>query len=197
MVDNAKTSNGASPTPITLTNVLKAWTNCKSPEAPERATKLLAGMEELYEHGTLKIKPNVVNYTVVLDCLAYACTSSAAEIAENMLKDMVSSEDPNLRPNVVSYNSVIKAWSHAKDPESASKITILLRDLIDQSEKDSKLKPTENTFGTILKFLADSDLPDKAERAMSIQNLMDIFLDDRKPVQPWVEKELQRCMSDA
>jgi len=187
------TSGGAAPTLITLTNVLKAWTKTRSPEAPHRAIALLAKMEELYKNGVLAVKPNVVNYSVVLDCLAYGRSASSAERAENLLQRMVDSEDPNLHPNVVSYNCVIKAWSYARDPNAAAKITSLLRDLIDQSERNSKMRPNENTFGTVLKFLADSELPDKAKRAQAIENLMNIFL-EREPKQ-WIRKELRRCLS--
>jgi hypothetical protein len=193
MVEGSKSSNVASPTPITLTNVLKAWTQTKSPEASDRSVALLETMEELYSDGILAMKPNVVNYSVVLDCLAYARKASAAERAERILQSMVNSDDPNVRPNVVSYNCVIKAWSYARDPMSASKITSFLRDLIDQSEINPKMRPNEQTFGTVLKFVADSDLPDKAKRARAIENLMNIFL-EREPKQ-WIKKELKRCLS--
>jgi len=192
MVDGSTKFGEASPTSITLTNALKAWTQTKSSEASHRAIKLLARMEELYKDGVLSVKPNVVHYSVVLDCLAYARSSSAAQRAENMLHRMTTLNDPNLCPNVVSYNCVIKAWSYAQDQRSASKITFLLRNLIDRSEKNPKMRPNENTFGTILRFLADSNLPNKAKRARAIENLMNIFL-EREPKQ-WIKKELKRCI---
>ena len=193
MVDASIHSDGAAPTSISLTNVLKAWTQTKTPEASDRATELVEKMEDWYEDGVLAVKPNVVNYSVVLDCLAYARKSSAAERAEQMLQQMAESDDPNVRPNVVSYNCVIKAWSYARDPRSTNRITAVLRDLIDQSENNPKMRPNENTFGTILKFLADSDVPDKAKRARAIENLMNMFL-EREP-KPWIQKELRRCLS--
>ena len=197
MIGGSRTVNnyndGASPTPITLTNVLKAWVKTRSPEASDRAIALLAKMEEYYRDGRLPVKPNVVNYSVVLDCLAYARKRTAAERAESMLKRMEISDDPKMHPSVVSYNSVIKAWSYARDPRSATKITALLRKLIDGSESDPKMRPNEITFGTILKFLADSDLPDKEKRAKAIQNLMNTFL-GREP-KLWVRNELKKCLS--
>ncbi len=193
MVDGSMASGGASPTHITLTNVLKAWTQTRSPEAPHRSIELLTRMEQFYKDGVLAVKPNVVHYSVVLDCLAYGRSTSAAERAEYLLQRMMDSGDPNLQPNVISYNCVIKAWSYAKDPSSVTKITSLLRDLIDQSETNPKMRPNDNTFGTVLKFLADSDLPDKVKRAKAIENLMNIFL-ERGPKQ-WVKRELQRCLS--
>jgi pentatricopeptide repeat protein len=193
MVDASIHSDGAAPTSISLTNVLKAWTQTKTPEASDRAMELVEKMEDWYEDGVLAVKPNVVNYSVVLDCLAYARKASAAERAEQMLQQMAESDDPNVRPNVVSYNCVIKAWSYARDPRSTNRITAVLRDLIDQSENNPKMRPNENTFGTILKFLADSDVPDKAKRARAIENLMNMFL-EREP-KPWIQKELRRCLS--
>jgi len=187
--------SAARPTAITLTNVLKAWAQTKSPDAANRAVALLAKMENWYRTGQLSVKPNAVHYSVVLDALAYARTATAAERAEAMLRGMEASDDPKLHPNAVSYNCVIKAWSYSRDPRSANKITGLLRELIDHS--DPKLRPNENTFGTILKFLADSDLPtkEKRARATAIQNLMKMFL-DREP-KPWIRKELGRCLDRA
>jgi len=196
MVDGSKTldsGGGASPTPITLTNVLKAWVRTKSPQASDRAIALLARMEQYYRDGILDVKPNGVNYSVVLDCLAYSRKSSAAERAERMLQRMEASDDPNMHPSVVSYNSVIKAWSYTRDPRSSTKITALLRNLIDRSETNPQMKPNENTFGVILKYLADSDLPDKKIRAKAIRNLMKKFL-DREPKQ-WVMNEFKKCLS--
>eukprot|EP00536_Pseudo-nitzschia_multiseries_P007723 jgi/Psemu1/287323/fgenesh1_pg.184_\ len=197
MVDGSKTprSDGASPTSITLTNVLRAWVKTRSHHASDRAIALLAKMEQYYRDGILAVKPNGVNYSVVLDCLAYSRKSSTAERAETMLQRMEASDDPKMHPSVVSYNSVIKAWSYTRDPRSATKITALLRHLIDRSEANPEMRPNENTFGVILKFLADSDLPDKEQRARAIQNLMKKFL-DREP-KPWVMNEFKKCLSSS
>jgi hypothetical protein len=187
--------NIASPNSITLTNVLNAWAKTRSPDASDRAISLLEKMEQFYIDGILAVKPNVVNYSVVLDCLAYAKQTSAAVRAESMLRQMAASDDPNLHPTVVSYNSVIKAWSYTRDDtkKSSVKITSLLREIIDQSESNPKMRPNSTTFGQVLKFLNESDLPDKAKRAKAIENIMKIFL-DHEPKE-WVKKELQKCLS--
>jgi len=54
-----------------------------------------------------------------------------------------------------------------------------------------KLRPNERTFGTILKFLADSSIPNKAKRARAIENLMKIFLESEP--KEWIRKELEKC----
>jgi hypothetical protein len=187
----------ASPNSITLTNVLNAWAKTRSPNASDRAITLLEKMEQFYSDGILAVKPNVVNYSVVLDCLAYAKQTPAAVRAESMLRQMAASDDPNLHPTVVSYNSVIKAWSYTRDDtkKSAVKITSLLREIIGQSEINPKMRPNSTTFGQVLKFLNESDLPDKAKRAKAIENIMKIIL-DREPKE-WVKKELQKCLSSS
>ena len=130
MIDNHQMNpKNASPSAITLTNVLNAWAKTRSPLASDRAVALLEKMEQYYTSKVLNVKPNAINYSVVLDCLAYAKKKSAAEYAESMLRKMATSDDPHLHPNVASYNSVIKAWSYARDPNSAAKITNILRDL--------------------------------------------------------------------
>merc|ERR1712238_343451 len=140
MLDSSRISSDtiALPSAITLTNVLNAWSKTRSPEASDRALALLAKIEQFYRDGILAVKPNVVHYSVVLDCLAYAKHASAAEYAESVLRKMIASNDPNMQPTVISYNSVIKAWAYARDRKSITKITSLLREIIVQSENDPK-----------------------------------------------------------
>ncbi|OEU20868.1 hypothetical protein FRACYDRAFT_234500 [Fragilariopsis cylindrus CCMP1102] len=179
----------ASPNSITFTNVLNAWAKTRSPDASDRAISLLEKMEKFYSDGILAVKPNVVNYSVVLDCLAYAKQTPAAVRAESMLRQMAASDDPNLHPTV--------AWSYTRDDtkKSVVKITSLLREIIGQSESNPKMRPNSTTFGQVLKFLNESDLPDKVKRAKAIENIMKIFL-DHEPKE-WVKKELQKCLSSS
>jgi len=197
MLDSSRISSDiiALPSAITLTNVLNAWSKTRSPEASDRALALLAKMEKFYRDGILAVKPNVVHYSVVLDCLAYAKHASAAECAESVLRKMIASNDPNMQPTVISYNSVIKAWAYARDRKSITKITSLLREIIVQSESNPKMRPNSITFGQVLKFLNESDLPDKANRAKAIENLMEIFMENEP--KEWVRKELQECLLTA
>merc|ERR1711865_826289 len=182
-----------SPNPITLTNVLNAWSKTKSREAPGRVLSLLAKMEQFYSEGKLAIKPNVVHYSVATDCLAYAKSTLAAECAENMLRKMAASKDQNMIPTVVSYNSVIKAWCFARDPRSITRITCLLREIIEQSEYNPKMRPNSSTFGQVLVFLNNNNVPDKINRAKAIKSLMDTFLHGNP--KNWVQRELKLCLA--
>ena len=184
----------AAPNVITFSAVLSAWAKTqRNQEAPERAETLLQQMKHLSDTGVLPhAKPNVISYSIVLDCLAYARSSSAALRADSILREMKASDDPNVQPNVVSYNSVIKAWSFSRDPNALSKVTTLLKEIISLSESDGnkKFTPNVNTFGSVLKVLADSDVPDKEARAQVVLKLMEKFgvvLND------WGRDQLRRC----
>jgi pentatricopeptide repeat protein len=185
--------SAAVPNIITFTAVLSAWAKTRSyAEAPERAELLLQRMEQLYQSGALDVKPNVVSYSIVLNCLAYAKRKSAAEKAESILHQMISSNDEDIQPNLVSYNSVIKAWSFARDPEAVPRVTALLKELLEQAKGNPKMTPNANTFGSVLKTLADSHLPDKEKRAEAVVNLMEKFGIE---LTDWSRNQLTKCTS--
>jgi pentatricopeptide repeat protein len=193
-IDDKQQSAKAAPTIITFTAVLSAWAKTRhSAQAVERAELLLRRMEQLYQSGALiDIKPNVVTYSIVLDCLAYAKRTSAAERAESILRKMKASDDKDVQPNVVSYNSVIKAWSFTRrDPQAVPRVTALLKELLDQAEAGNpKMRPNANTFGGVLKTLADSHVPDKEKRAQVVVNLMKKYGIE---MPDWVRNQLEKC----
>ena len=183
----------AAPNVITFSAVLSAWRKTRfSAEAPERAELLLQRMEQLYQSGDLDVKPNVVTYSIVLDCLAYAKRKSAAEKAESILHQMIQSNDNDVEPNIVSYNACLKAWSFVRDPEAVPRVTTLLKELLEKAERNPKLTPNAHTFGSVLKTVADSHLPDKAKRAEAVVNLMKKFGIE---MTDWSKMQLQKCKS--
>ncbi|CAJ1948331.1 unnamed protein product [Cylindrotheca closterium] len=179
------------PNIITFTAVLSAWAKTRfNRQAAKRAESLLQQMEKLHVSGALDVKPNYVSYSIVLDCLAYAKKKSATERAEVLLEQMKQSTDRDLQPNVISYNAVIKAWSFVKDPRTVSKVISLLDELIEKSQENHRMAPNANTFGSVLKTIADSRHADKSSRADAIVVLMEeqnIILND------WGKNQLKRC----
>jgi pentatricopeptide repeat protein len=183
------------PNVITFTAVLSAWAKTRFyKHAPKRAEKILEQMEKLHQSGALDdVKPNCVSYSILLDCLAYAKKNSSAAKAESILNQMKQSDDRDLQPNVISYNSVIKAWSFTRDAQAVAKVTALLEELLEKSEADPRMTPNSNTFGSVLKTIGDSRLPDKGQRAESVVNLMGKY---RVPINDWSRNQLQRCQND-
>ncbi|KAL3935591.1 MAG: hypothetical protein SGBAC_008915 [Bacillariaceae sp.] len=183
------------PNIITFTAVLSAWAKTRfNRQAAKRAESLLAQMEKLHVSGALDVKPNYVSYSIVLDALAYAKKKSATERAEALLEQMKESTDRDLQPNVVSYNAVIKAWSFVQDPRTVSKVISLLDELIEKSQKNHRMAPNANTFGSILKTIADSRHDDKASRADAIVALMENF---NIVLNDWGKNQLKRCYASA
>jgi pentatricopeptide repeat protein len=170
------------PSDVTFTAVLSAWTKSRNVNnAPERAERLLKRMRRYRDSGVLDIKPDVASYSAVLDCLAYMKRPWAAEKAETILRKMSKSDDPDVRPNIISYNCVLKAWSLARGPHAFIRATALLKEVLAQAEHNCQMAPNINTFGHVLKCLADSSLPDKDTRASSLKALMQKYgveLDD-------------------
>eukprot|EP00980_Cylindrotheca_fusiformis_P007024 scaffold1475_cov111-Cylindrotheca_fusiformis.AAC.3 len=182
------------PNIITFTAVLSGWAKTRFyRHAPKRAEQLLEQMEKLHESGALDVKPNCVSYSILLDCLAYSKKQSSAEKAERILQKMKQSDDHDFHPNVISYNSVIKAWSYTKDPRAVDKVFALLEELLEKSETDPKLTPNANTFGSVLKTIADSRLDDKRERAESLLLIMEKYGVSKRG---WIQNQLQRCQSN-
>jgi hypothetical protein len=104
---------------------------------------------------------------------------------------MTASDDKDVQPNVVSYNSVIKAWSFTRDPQAVLRATALLRELLDQAEAGNpKMRPNANTFGGVLKTLADSHVLDKEKRAKVVVNLMEKYGIEMKD---WIRNQLEKC----
>jgi hypothetical protein len=220
-LDEDGATAAAAPNNITFSAVLSAWAKTqKNPQASERAERLLQQMKHLAAAAAANddnnnddasgssnkrslpdIKPNVVSYSIVLDCLAYAKTTAAAIRAQSLLREMQASDDPAVQPNVISYNSVIKAWSLSRDPNALFKVTALLKEMMEQAERqqhghttNKNNKPTTtpnaNTFGSVLKVLADSHVPDKEKRARVVVKLMEKF---QIPWNDWSRHQMKRC----
>jgi pentatricopeptide repeat protein len=185
----------AAPNLITFTAVLSAWAKTSNnAQAPERAELLLQRMGQLSQSGALDVKPNVISYSIVLDCLARSKTRSGAERAETILRHMASSDDKDVQPNVISYNSVIKAWSFTRDPEAVPRVTALLKEVLDQAEGNSRMTPNANTFGSVLKTVASSRLPDKEKRAQVVVDLMQKFGIEWSA---WSRTQFKMCATDS
>ena len=191
-MDNKGTN--MAPNNVTFSSVLSAWAKTQhDPSAPERAERLLQEMKQLAQLQDFPdVKPNVISYSIVLDCWAYAKSTAAAERAEKILREMQESNDPNLQPNALSFNAVIKAWSLSRDPRALVKVMCLLKEMIDGLENHGKkqLTPNANTFGSVLKVLAESSAPDKDKRAQIIVSLMEKFGIEWND---WSRRQLKRC----
>jgi pentatricopeptide repeat protein len=190
-----KGEHGAKPNMLTFTAILSSWAKCRTnPKAPLRAEEVLQSMYDFYQSGVLNVKPNVISYTIVLDCLANVQRTWAAERAESILRYMIESGDElDIRPNIVSYNSVIKAWSGTQDAKAVTRVTALLAELMEIAEIDPAMRPRVQTFGSVLKTVAASHLPGRAQRAKAVVSMMqkyNVTPDD------YCTQQLSKCQQD-
>jgi pentatricopeptide repeat protein len=102
--------------------VLDAWSNHKSPKAPERAESILTRMWQLYESGRVATKPTVATYTKVLECWTKSKYDGAPAHAEGILRTMYNlflDGHEDLLPTSDNVNAIMRAWVKRGNPERA------------------------------------------------------------------------------
>ena len=124
----------ARPNAYTYNAVINAWANSGDfPLASERAEQLLAEMERSADP---RVRPTIVTWNAVLDCLAKAGGRQGAERAEELLRQLESRYEEAAaagrepggvpRPNARSFNTVMNAWAKSGTEEAASKAVNIL-----------------------------------------------------------------------
>jgi pentatricopeptide repeat protein len=184
------------PNVISFTCVLDAWARSRSKEAPERCQEILNQMQRLHQQGLADSKPDVRAYHVVIDCWAKSHKADAPEKAERLVLQMYrmanSGEDPDLKPDMACYNSVLNAWArHENRSEAADQAQSFFEKIISTYEKsresgdnDPRLKPTLQTYTTLLAAWSRSTRPDGPEKAQAAYDDM---------VRRYMEGEVHLC----
>jgi len=148
------------PDKITLTSVILAWANSKRPDAPREALRVLEGMYRQYEsERDFRIKPDTVAYNAVLAALANVENNGPK--AEQLLRKMQHSEDPDCAPSVVSYGTVLAAYKNSPAcAEAVDRSESLLFELV---YSDRKVGLNTVCFATVLSTMAKRGLAERAE----------------------------------
>lgn len=136
----------------------------------EEAEATLLQMEALYEAGELDEAPNVMSYSTVLDGYARSTDPGASMQAESLLQRMLEKHRDGksaVTPNAVSFNSVILAHVNSGNIHAAeSLVQRMHEEYVRSGNKD--VRPTLETYSTILSGLAKSRQRDAGERAENI-----------------------------
>jgi pentatricopeptide repeat protein len=157
-----------------FSTVLSAWSNHRSPTAPQRAQDVLKRMWDLYEKGQLDSKPAVVSYGCVIHCWVQSTKPNAPEMAEALLRELQSiSQQPehkDLKPNAVIYNSVLNAYAKRGQ---AKKAEALLQEMYDDYyHGNESARPNLRAFAVVLNAWSKSRFPDAPQRAEDILKKM-------------------------
>jgi pentatricopeptide repeat protein len=163
----------ARPSHDTFQIVMSSIVNAK--DALERLERLIHRMKELEEtHGWHDLKPKSSIRVLLLQALADSRLFLAAKRATRILKDMETSEDPDMRPTPQCYAEVLSAWSRSRHPEAAERTQALFQDMLKKYQAgDDSCRPNSKAYGTVLSSYAYSDHPDAPLRALSLLNELD------------------------
>jgi pentatricopeptide repeat protein len=162
----ANGEHGASPTAVTFSLVVTAWSKSGDFNAAQRAEAVLRQMRSMYEAGAVAMKPDFLVYSALITCWAHSKLKGAPERAWGILGEMrqrARAGDSGLKPDVVSYNAVLQAFSQARIPERAED---MLKRMYDEYQQgDVNTKPDLWSFNTVLAAWARSSAPDAVERS--------------------------------
>jgi pentatricopeptide repeat protein len=162
----ANGEHGASPTAVTFSLVVTAWSKSGDFNAAQRAETVLMQMRSMYEAGAVAMKPDFLVYSALITCWAHSKLKGAPERAWGILGEMrqrAKAGDSGLKPDIVSYNAVLQAFSQARIPERAED---MLKRMFDEYQQgDVNTKPDLWSFNTVLAAWARSSAPDAVERS--------------------------------
>ena len=199
----ANENDSAMPDERCFSAVIGALSKSKLPDAAPQAEDCLSKMQEMADNGLTQVRPNTYTYVGVISCWSNSELPIAAERAEELLERLKHlyyvEGDTCCRPNVVAYTNTLRAWSRiARQNKSNGGYTSahlaverserLLMEMLQSDLPD--LKPNHITYGTILRTIADSRLPDKGERADRIVRLME---EHEVPLDTFSREQLRRA----
>jgi len=184
--DYATGKNGAVvPDERCFSAVIGALSRSKHPDAAPQAEDCLETMQKMADNGLDNVRPNIHTYQGAISAWANSDLPIAAERAEvllSQLKQLYHEQGyVQCRPNVIAYTNTLRAWSRVSCQNNRyggyhnSKLAVerseaLLMEMLQSKLPD--LQPNRITYGTILRTIAESRLPDKASRAERIVQIM-------------------------
>lgn len=160
--------------------VIYAWANAGQEWNAEMAEELLHQMSK-----DAHVHPNIVSYNL---CIAAWAKSGNGERAEQILRNMDSSEDDrrgHCKPNSMTYNTVMNAYAKSSDVNAAENAERLLSEMKNRMDKEgihSRVKPDFFSFSTVINAWGRSLNSAKVDKVMKILNEMEKEYDIRPNV---------------
>ena len=151
--------------------LIDAWSYSGEDDAAENALSLLYRMEELRD-GNINdaadggigrqppaaVSPDVKSYTKVINAIAHSGRPDAGEVAENVLKRMMTAASRlgddaacDLRPNTFTYTYVIDAYARSSSPRAphaAQRIVMEMERL--RAGGDPEVRPTSRAWNSVI-----------------------------------------------
>jgi pentatricopeptide repeat protein len=118
------------------------------------------------------------SFNIVLNCWAQIKSREGAMRATSILKHMeqrYNTNNTNIHPDAASYTTVINAWSRSRDSNTVKRAEEVLHraeEAQEQGHLDVKLNTL--TYNSMINCYAKSILPDAADRALSILEMLQV-----------------------
>ena len=130
--------------------LIDAWSYSGELDAADYAQSLLQRMEELRDHSSSRVYPDVKSYTKVINAISRSGQYDAGEQAEDILKRMISDE---IYPNTYTYTYVIDAYakstpSNPNAPHAAQRLVDMMETL--RSEGNLNVWPTTRAWNSVI-----------------------------------------------
>ena len=150
----------------------------------EEAERILQEMEEAYQGGQKKMKPDVLTFTKVIHCIALSGRDDAVERASaivNRMEDLHANGYGNVRPNWFTYNCVINAVAKSKNPGKAQLAIRILRQM-----QSVALKAQTESYNNVINACVSSDHKDDNPEVI-LKIALEVFNEAREgPGANWI-----------
>ncbi|KAL3940024.1 MAG: hypothetical protein SGBAC_005353 [Bacillariaceae sp.] len=165
------------PDRISFNALLSGYAKQHTEQAAKDAEKLLYSMHELYKSGGYNsLKPNMISYTIVMDCYAKL---GQGEAAEALLRKLIplhqETNDPDWEADLATYNTVLLAWARSNQPQKADRFLQFLYE-------EADIAPDERSFNIVLSAWAKVGNAEQAE--LILTRMHELYVEGELDTQP-------------
>lgn len=138
-----RTRKVVSPDSQSFLTILKAYANCNTEDAVEKAQNFLSKLEDDYRRGKCATKPTIRMYSQILVAWGNSSRCDAAVRAEEFFWKLLEESDEVIRvtPDTVTFNCVLRAWSKSLEGGAAERAESLLKKVRDEHSKTMPIDP--------------------------------------------------------
>jgi hypothetical protein len=170
-------SRNPCPDTISFCTVMKSWSQARDHDAPERAEKLLKKLEELYQAGNERCKPDLYAYSILMNCWNRATRSRKeaplrAESIFRRLHELARNGSSEMAPDVACWNVAISAWI-----DNGERAEALFMEMLENHRSNPNASPAPNakTLTKVFHAWAKTRSRDASDRAVALLNKLEQF----------------------
>jgi hypothetical protein len=163
------------PDGVTVNTVISAWNNSGDDRAGWKAENCFQQMEK--HSAELGFKPGARAFSALISAFARSRDPKAVFRAQYYMDEMkrrFEAGDAMCKPNVVSYSALLSAWSNCREQDALTRGYEILDEMKRlESKGDHSVSPNSFTYLPIVKMIAHSVVPHKAQTARTLLKEMD------------------------